>query len=331
MLAFPTFSVNNNNNSLFQYNIQPDANFSFPIIVSFPSLSPYGSCINVPYSFLMNLNSQNYITPQSSVENSQPAPISVPEQLKDNLIKKMINLIGANTPKTELGATIKSDINKKIGPSSSAPNVNLKSILQSPPESNKKNSRVHFTKEEDDKIKELVKKFGTKNWSIIALFMDGRTAKQCRDRYSNYLIPGFFQGEWSKEEDELLKKLYSENGSKWSIIQTYFPNRSSNSIKNRWYYFLRKKDEIGLKDINECNDDKEKMSKSKICDGDFEINEEEDNHDFNPQINTNNEQVKVEIQIKEETDNLFEMENEIIDALGNNTNMLFDDEWITFN
>lgn len=101
--------------------------------------------------------------------------------------------------------------------------------------------RILFTKEEDEKIIALVKIFGKNQWTVISQFMEGRTAKQCRDRYSNYLIPGFFQGEWTEEEDKLLIKAYKEVGSKWSFIQNYFPNRSANNIKNRWYHFLSKK------------------------------------------------------------------------------------------
>lgn len=99
-------------------------------------------------------------------------------------------------------------------------------------------SRKIFKKEEDEKIKQLVKIFGTSNWDLVSYFIDGRTAKQCSDRYSNYLAPGFFQGEWSEEEDSLLIKLYNENGPKWSVIQKSFQNRSSNNIKNRWKYFI---------------------------------------------------------------------------------------------
>lgn len=106
---------------------------------------------------------------------------------------------------------------------------------------NKKKLRNHFTKEEDIRITELVKIFGTHNWILISQFMKGRSPKQIRDRYSNYLMPGIFHGDWTKEEDELLIKLYSEHGSKWTIIQNFLPNRSTNSIKNRWYYFLNKK------------------------------------------------------------------------------------------
>lgn len=127
---------------------------------------------------------------------------------------------------------IPSEQSKQIEVSDSQMNKNNKSKIP---------QRILFRKDEDEKIKQLVNIFGTHNWSIIAQFIEGRTAKQCRDRYSNYLIPGYFQGEWSKEEDELLIKLYNELGSKWSNIKKYFPQRSSNNIKNRWYYFLNKK------------------------------------------------------------------------------------------
>ena len=118
---------------------------------------------------------------------------------------------------------------------------NEKSLSQS---SNQKKIRKRFTKEEDEKIKKLVDVLGTECWTFISQFIKGRSPKQIRDRYSNYLMPGIFFGEWTKEEDELLAKLFSEHGSKWSFIQRHFPNRSANSIKNRWYYFLNKKHQI---------------------------------------------------------------------------------------
>ncbi|KAK8840282.1 hypothetical protein M9Y10_030837 [Tritrichomonas musculus] len=101
-----------------------------------------------------------------------------------------------------------------------------------------KKTRVPFTKEEDEKVKELVQIYGTKKWIVVSSFIKGRTAKQCRDRYLNYLVPGYFMGEWSKEEDDLIIKLYDEHGPKWSVIQRSLEDRSANAIKNRWKYFL---------------------------------------------------------------------------------------------
>lgn len=37
--------------------------------------------------------------------------------------------------------------------------------------------------QEDERVKELVAKYGAKKWSLIASFLPGRIGKQCRERY----------------------------------------------------------------------------------------------------------------------------------------------------
>lgn len=111
--------------------------------------------------------------------------------------------------------------------------------------------RVPFTHEEDEKLKELTEKYGTYNWIIISSFMNGRTSKQCRDRYCNYLKPEFFGGQWSNEEDDLLAKLYAKHGPKWAIIKKSFPYRSQNSLKNRWNFFLCRHNSDNLANADE--------------------------------------------------------------------------------
>ena len=50
-----------------------------------------------------------------------------------------------------------------------------------------------WTPEEDEAIRKLVEKYGTKTWSVIAeqivkeFAIDGRTGKQCRERWHNHL------------------------------------------------------------------------------------------------------------------------------------------------
>lgn len=105
-------------------------------------------------------------------------------------------------------------------------------------EGNTKSQRKKFSSEEDEKLKQLVADFGPKKWDLIAQYMSGRTGRQCRDRYRNYLMPGFFNGEWTNEEDQLLFQKFSEIGPQWSRLTQYFPNRSSNALKNRWNYFV---------------------------------------------------------------------------------------------
>ena len=101
-----------------------------------------------------------------------------------------------------------------------------------------RHSRKRFTQEEDNLLRQLVDKYGTEKWDIISREMKGRTGRQCRDRYRNYLIPGFFNGQWSEEEDRLLIQKYKEIGPQWTKMIPFFRGRSANSIKNRWNYFV---------------------------------------------------------------------------------------------
>jgi len=108
---------------------------------------------------------------------------------------------------------------------------------------NKKNfhtkSRNYWESDEDLRLLELVEKHGEK-WSKIASLMKGRTGKQIRDRYVNYLRPNIKQKRWSQEEDNLLQELYKEFGNKWSRIAIYLHGRTENQVKNRFYASERK-------------------------------------------------------------------------------------------
>lgn len=97
-----------------------------------------------------------------------------------------------------------------------------------------------WTPEEDVVLKSVVMKFGAKNWNHIASFLNGRTGKQCRERWLVCLDPSVNREEWTKEEDEHLIKLQKKYGNKWSRIIRYFTGRSSASLKNRWALLLRR-------------------------------------------------------------------------------------------
>lgn len=113
-------------------------------------------------------------------------------------------------------------------------------VISQSPLSKKQTSMIRrkFTQEEDTKLCQLVNQYGAKKWDQIAKMMPGRTGRQCRDRYRNYLIPGFFNGQWSQEEDELLHEKFNQMGRQWARMMQFFPGRSANSLKNRWNYFV---------------------------------------------------------------------------------------------
>ena len=97
-----------------------------------------------------------------------------------------------------------------------------------------------WKKEEDKLILNLISKYG-KKWSKISKIIKNRNGKQIRDRYLNILNPNINKKKFSIEEDFLLINLYEKFGSKWSKIKTYFENRTSDMIKNRFYCCLKKK------------------------------------------------------------------------------------------
>ena len=101
--------------------------------------------------------------------------------------------------------------------------------------------KCKFSQEEDKKLVQVVQKLGPKRWKVIASFIDGKTARQCRDRYTNYLRPDLNFDRWTAEEDLLLIQKYYELGPKWSIISNYFHGRSISSLKNRWHSNLATK------------------------------------------------------------------------------------------
>lgn len=120
----------------------------------------------------------------------------------------------------------------------------------SKPKSDKKDgsgpsqSRTRFNPEEDARLLEMVSVVGHGNWAAIARAMHTRTARQCRDRFKNFLNPNLRVGDWTEEEDDLLMRLYSEKGSDWNIIAKEFKNRSRISVRNRYYLVQRKRSRL---------------------------------------------------------------------------------------
>jgi hypothetical protein len=102
--------------------------------------------------------------------------------------------------------------------------------------------KTKFTPDEDAKLQDIVTAIGTNDWSFIASLHGTRNARQCRERYQNYLAPTLRVDPWSPEEDMLLLEKYAEFGSRWNAIAKFFTNRSPNSLRNQWQ-LLRRRDE----------------------------------------------------------------------------------------
>jgi len=126
--------------------------------------------------------------------------------------------------------------------------------------------RRPWTKEEDVKVNDLVKKYGTKKWSLVGAQLEGRTGKQCRERWHNHrtnrqqctiaaplfpradpfpaairsdarvafvvcccvcaVNPIIKKDTWLPQEDLKIIEMHRTIGSRWSEIAKHLPGRT---------------------------------------------------------------------------------------------------------
>ena len=114
----------------------------------------------------------------------------------------------------------------------------------------KRKTAKKWTKEEDQKLKHLIKIEKITKWSKISKYFQNRKGKQIRERWRNHLDPRLIKTKWILEEEWILFLYQKLLGNKWSEISELFKNRSENDcknhyhvIKNKNYGFLRKFEE----------------------------------------------------------------------------------------
>lgn len=103
----------------------------------------------------------------------------------------------------------------------------------------KPHPKSKFSAEEDWRLSSAVYRLGVSDWNEIAKAVPGRNARQCRERWVKYLCPSNRSEPFTRQEDELLRRLYEQHGGKWVILSKYFQRRTDIQIKNRWLVLTR--------------------------------------------------------------------------------------------
>jgi hypothetical protein len=115
----------------------------------------------------------------------------------------------------------------------------------------KRKKTKKFSPEQDQQIRELVGNQRFPNWALIAEKIEGKTARQCRERYQHYLAPEICPLPWTPEEDELLRELHQEFNNDWANVALRMPGRTNIAVKNRFRSTLFRKNSHPSKPQNQ--------------------------------------------------------------------------------
>nr|QNC43976.1 R2R3 MYB transcription factor [Freesia hybrid cultivar] len=99
-----------------------------------------------------------------------------------------------------------------------------------------------WTAEEDEKLANYIMANGEGSWRSLPKNAGLlRCGKSCRLRWINYLRTDLKRGNISAEEEEIIIKLHSTIGNRWSLIAGHLPGRTDNEIKNYWNSHLSRR------------------------------------------------------------------------------------------
>jgi hypothetical protein len=102
-----------------------------------------------------------------------------------------------------------------------------------------------WTESEDRSLKDIKESCESESWSEVSSLLEQsigvkRSAKQCRDRYFNYLTNQNVDSTWQDSEIDQLFECFLKHGTKWSLISKEIQSKNESQIKNLFYATIRR-------------------------------------------------------------------------------------------
>jgi hypothetical protein len=96
-----------------------------------------------------------------------------------------------------------------------------------------------WSEDEDKALCDAVRTFGPRKWKRIAENVPGRNHIQCIQRWKISLDPGVRKGQWTKEEDSILRGAKQSDPTRsWTQVATFVAGRYGKQCRERWYTIL---------------------------------------------------------------------------------------------
>lgn len=100
-----------------------------------------------------------------------------------------------------------------------------------------------WSKEEDKRLSDAVKKYGAKNWKKIASEVGGsRNDVQCLHRWRKVISPELVKGPWTPDEDMIIMKAVRDAGDvnniKWCEVAAKLKGRIGKQCRERYLNYL---------------------------------------------------------------------------------------------